>query len=137
MLPKNTSDLLPQKFPFQMVDTLLEVNETEIKTSFLIHKENVLVVDGFFSEGGLLENMAQSAAAGTGYLFTSQGKNVPLGYIGAIKHISILTCPAVGTQIETEIITRNKIGNASIVEGKIFYKKEVIASCELTIFVSD
>ncbi len=120
-----------------MVDTLLQSDEQLIKTSLDIRADNVLVSKGLFSEGGLIENMAQSAAAGTGYFFTSQGKSVPVGYIGAVKNIAIERLPLVGMQIETEIRTLYQVGNANIVSGKIFSGKELIASCELTIFVGN
>ena len=62
-------------------------------------------------------------------------KDIPVGYIGAIKHVKITQLPKVNDTIHTFIETKNKIGNASIVEGKIFLQKNCIASCELTIFV--
>ncbi len=120
-----------------MVDTLLQSDEDMIKTSFTIQVDNVLVSYGMFTEGGLIENMAQSAAAGTGYYYTSQNKKVPVGYIGAVKNISIKQVPPVGSYLETELKTLHQIGNANIVEGKIFLDKDLIASCELTIFVAD
>jgi len=137
MLPQSAADLLPQKFPFQMIDTLLQSDETIIKTSFTIKDDNVLVSNGTFTEGGLIENIAQSAAAGTGYYYTSQDKKVPIGYIGAVKNVSIRQVPKVGSYLETELKTLHHIGNANVVEGKIFLHKELIASCELTIFVVD
>jgi 3-hydroxyacyl-[acyl-carrier-protein] dehydratase len=136
MLPASTIDLLPQQYPFQMVDTLIEANEVTIKTSFTISENNILVSDSYFTEGGLIENMAQSAAAGTGFYFKEKGEKNPIGYIGAIKNVSIIKCPKTNSFIETELNTLHQIGNATIVQGKIFFEKEVIASCELTIFVS-
>ena len=133
--PIDVSDLLPQKYPFKMVDFLQFADENNIETSFAILPENVLQTDSFFTEGGMLENIAQSAAAGTGYFLSQQKKDIPVGYIGAIKHVKISQLPKVNDTIHTFIETKNKIGNASIVEGKIFLQKNCIASCELTIFV--
>jgi len=137
MLPQSADHFLPQKFPFQMIDTLLQSDETIIKTSFTIKDDNVLVSNGTFTEGGLIENIAQSAAAGTGYYYLSQDKKVPIGYIGAVKNILIRQVPVIGSYLETELKTLYQIGNANIVEGKIFLDKQLIASCELTIFVAD
>ncbi len=135
MLPADAADLLPQKYPFKMVDTLHLSDERHIITSFTVLKENVLVEDGFLTEGGMIENMAQSAAAGTGYFFSKQAKEIPIGYIGAVKNIKIFRRPRSGDEIRTELLTVNNIGNASIVEGRIFLDKELLGSCELTIFV--
>ncbi len=137
MLPTDVTDLLPQKKPFKMVDTLLFADGNSIKSRFTVQADNVLVDDFKFTEGGMIENMAQSAAAGTGYFFSHQGKAVPVGYIGALKNVSILKQVHVGDTIETELSTLHTIGNASIVLGKIFFQKELIATCELTIFVQE
>jgi len=57
-----------------------------------------------------------------------------MGYIGAVKNVEVLYLPKIGDTIETVLIQKNKIGNAAIVDGKIFLDNELIASCELTIF---
>ena len=132
----NTTDLIPQKPPFVMVDYLVNFSEDEYKTEFTIQSDNILLFDNEFSAGGLIENIAQSAAAGSGYHFTSQNQAVPLGYIGAVKNTIIHSLPQIGDTIQTEIKSKNKIGNASIVEGKIFLRNQLISSCELTIFTS-
>jgi len=137
MLPQNAEHLLPQKFPFQLIDTLTESSEAFIKTTFNVPEVHVLVDKSYLCEGGLIENVAQSAAAGTGYYYTSQGKGVPIGYIGAVKNVLIHRLPKAGDQLHTELVTMNQIGNASIVKGTIFLEKEIIASCELTIFVAN
>ncbi len=132
----NTADLIPQKPPFVMVDYLVDFSEGEYKTEFTIQPNHILLNENELSAGGLIENIAQSAAAGSGYQFISQNQAVPLGYIGAVKNIIIHSLPQIGDTIQTEIKTKNKIGNASIVEGKIFLKNQLISSCELTIFTS-
>lgn len=138
MNPIDTTDLLPQKAPFKMVDFLHNADEKHIKTSFTVSSANVLLnEDNFFTEGGLIENMAQSAAAGTGYYFSLQKKEIPIGYIGAVKNVNIISLPQVNDEIVTELVTKNIIGNASIVVAKTFLRKEMIASCELTIFTQE
>lgn len=136
-LPISAVDLLPQKHPFQMIDTLLESNESCYKSILTVRAENVLVNDTLFTEGGMIENIAQTAAAGTGFYALSQGNAVPVGYIGAVKNIFINECPKVGDHINTTVIIKNNIGNASIAEGKIFLADRLLASCELTIFVNN
>ncbi len=132
----NAAELIPQKTPFVMVDNLIEITENCFITEFTINPDNVLINENEFSEAGLIENMAQSAAAGSGYEYLSKNQAVPVGYIGAVKNTEIYYLPKIGETIQTEIRTKNKIGNASIVEGKIFLDKQLIACCELTIFTS-
>ncbi len=50
-----------------MVDTLLSSDGSTARTTFLIRPDNVLVENGVFSAAGLMENIAQTAAAGMGY----------------------------------------------------------------------
>lgn len=135
MLPTDVTNLLPQKHPFKMVDTLHFADGSKIVTSFRILAENVLVNGDQLSEGGMIENMAQSAAAGTGYFFAAQNKDIPIGYIGAIKQVKIFRRPVCGEEISTTLVILNNIGQASIVSAEIFSGKEQLGSCELTIFV--
>lgn len=60
-------DLIPQKAPFVMVDTLYSSNETTTCTGLLISESNILCKNGYFQEPGLIEHMAQSAALRVGY----------------------------------------------------------------------
>lgn len=136
MLPMQAEELIPQKFPFRMIDRLVSADETNIQSSFTIEAENVLLDGEYFSEGGLIENMAQTAAAGNGYECQQANKAVPIGYIGAVKHVQIFKRPKVGDLLETHLELKNKIGAASIMSGKIFFKNEIIATSELTIFVN-
>ena len=91
-------NLLPQKAPFAMVETLLE-KENELFSTLMITADNLLVEQGCFSEAGLLEFMAQSIAVFSAYHSTEQEKEVQMGFIGAIKKAEILSLPKVGTQI--------------------------------------
>lgn len=135
MLPTSAIMLLPQQAPFQMVDTLVFAEEGHFISHFSVKSENVMVFQDEFSEGGLLENMAQTSACGTGYFYSSQGKSVPVGYIGAIKNIQLHRNPQVGDSLETEVIIKNQIGGASIAAAKVMCNGNEIASCELTIFI--
>ena len=135
MLPTSASSLLPQQFPFQMVDTFSHADEGQFKSVFTGCDDNIMLCDGLFTEGGLIENMAQTAACGTGYLYASQGKEVPVGYIGALKHVNIARNPEIGEVLETEVVIKNQIGGASIAAAKVVCAAIEIASCELTIFI--
>ncbi len=55
---------IPQKPPMVMVDRIVEINDMTTVTAFLIRADNVFVDNGLFREPGLIENIAQSAAAG-------------------------------------------------------------------------
>ncbi len=136
MLPVSVKDLLPQQFPFQMTDWLTAASESEYASRFTLRPDNILLQDTVFSAGGLVENMAQTAAAGTGYYFTSRGLPVPVGFIGAVKHLQIHRLPRSGDDLQTKVTIKNQIGQASIAAAEVRLGNELLAQCELTIFLN-
>ena len=130
--------LIPQRPPFVMVGELIEYNETGFASTFSIDADNIFVKNGRFTEEGMLENIAQTAAAGAGYGFFIEQKEIKLGYIGALKNARILKLPAVHTSIRTEVKVLTKVLNVDIVEGKIFdANHNLLASCEMKIFIGE
>jgi len=127
--------LIPQQPPFVMVDELLYADDTTSRTSLTIKKDNVLVDGGFFTEAGLMENMAQTAAAGAGWAATNAGKRVEAGYIGAVKNFEIISLPAVGDTLQTEVLFKEQVFNVTIVNGTVTCNNNIIASCEMKIFI--
>jgi predicted hotdog family 3-hydroxylacyl-ACP dehydratase len=130
-------NLIPQKKPFVMVGQLINCDEKYIHTGFTPSEKNIFSENGFFTEPGLIENMAQSAAAGTGYFFKSQSKPVPVGFIGAIKDFKLVRLPKVNDKLETEINVVAEVMNASVIKAKVSCNGEELASCEMKIFLLD
>ena len=128
---------IPQRPPFVMIDRLYECNEKSVRTGFQPTDQNIFSENGFFTEPGLIENMAQSAAAGTGYFFISQGKKVPVGFIGAIKDFKLIRLPKVNDLLETEINVVAEVMNASVIKALVRSGGEEIALCEMKIFLLD
>ncbi len=126
---------IPQRAPFVMVDDVLEANEKVSKTSFEIKEGNLFVQDGVFTTPGLVENMAQTVAAGAGYNAQQKGKDVSVGYIGALKNLKIDKLPKVGDTIETQVEFIHFIANVHVVQATVFNNAEPIAGCEMKIFV--
>jgi len=128
-------DCIPQRPPLVMIDKLLFANSEKSITGMYINADNVLVENGFFSESGLIENIAQTAAAGVGYTCKLENKKVPVGFIASIKHIKIHHLPAVGSEITTEVKLTNRIMEVSIVTGSVWQDEVLMAECEMRIFV--
>ena len=82
-------NLIPQKFPFVMVDKVLEFGENFITSGFTIEESNIFTKEATFQEAGLIEHMAQSVALYTGYQFYLRNEQAPTGYIGSVKDIVI------------------------------------------------
>ncbi|NCD69270.1 3-hydroxyacyl-ACP dehydratase [Mucilaginibacter agri] len=137
MLPQSAIPLIPQKAPFVMVDQLLFADETTAKCGFTIKADNPLVDKSSFTEGGLLENIAQTAAAHAGYKALAENKPVIKGFIGAVKDLEIFGIPKVGDELLTEIYTENQIFDVTVVTGKVWCNNQLLASCEMKIFLQD
>lgn len=125
---------IPQRAPFVMVDSILQADAEMSKTAFTVDDNNIFVVDGKFTEPGLVENMAQTAAAGTGYKYQQKGEEVPVGFIGAIKNLKVIALPSTGDVLNTEITVLHKLLNVHVVEATVYVNDEKVASCEMKIF---
>jgi predicted hotdog family 3-hydroxylacyl-ACP dehydratase len=133
---ENIQSLIPQKPPFVMVDKLLSVNETTTTTGFTIKADNIFVENGVFKEPGLVENIAQTAAANAGYVSHTQNKPVLVGYIGAVNGLQVFALPKTGDELITEITTENQIFDVTLISGKISCNGQVIAQCKMKIFIN-
>lgn len=128
--------LIPQKPPFVMVDELLFSDDNITKTSFTITSDNVFVINGEFSEAGLMENMAQTAAAGSGNMARIENRPVMNGYIGQVKNFGIYSLPKIGDVLFTEVKVEVQVFHAGIVSGKIWCNETEVAQCEMKIFIN-
>lgn len=130
-------NLIPQRPPFVMIGQLLKADEKVSSTSFEITEGHLFVENGVFTEPGLVENMAQTAAAGTGYKAQQEGKQPVVGFIGALKNLNIMALPKVGDTIITEVAFMNQVMNVHIVQGRVYLNETEIANCELKIFLQE
>lgn len=128
-------NLIPQKPPFVCISSLEGVNENNCITTFQFDSAHVLCENGKLSLAGLLENMAQSAGCKLGYEDFLAGKKPRVGFIGEVRDYHFSRLPNAGEELTTEIIIENKIfGSVTVIAGKIFSKKEEIASCKMKVF---
>ncbi|WCT12189.1 3-hydroxyacyl-ACP dehydratase [Mucilaginibacter jinjuensis] len=135
MLPQSAIPLIPQKAPFVMVDELLHADETTAKCSFIIRKDNPLVDQGIFQEGGLLENIAQTAAAQAGYKAQAENKPVAAGFIGSVRDFEVFALPKTGDELITEITVEDQVFDVTVISGKVWHSAKLLASCEMKIFI--
>jgi predicted hotdog family 3-hydroxylacyl-ACP dehydratase len=134
-LPPDILEYIPQRPPFVMVDKLLFSSDKQTITNLTILPENLLCENGFFYEAGMIENIAQSVAAGSGYQSKQKNENAPKGMIGSIKKLQIRKRPGVGETIKTVVNLIADFDNALVVEGSISVGDEIIASCQLNVFM--
>ncbi|MCX6278723.1 MAG: 3-hydroxyacyl-ACP dehydratase [Bacteroidetes bacterium] len=126
---------IPQKPPMVMVERLIEMFDKTAVTSLVIREDNVFCENGLFLEPGLIENMAQTAAAGAGAKPGIKPNGAPLGFIGGIRNLKIKELPKVGEEIITSVTVMHEIFDATVVQAEIMLNNRVIASGELKIFL--
>lgn len=134
---ENITTVLPQREPFVMIDELLVAGELLTQTSFTVRADNIFLENGRLAAPALVENIAQTAAAGSGYRAIGEKGPVKVGFIGAIKSLAIESLPAVGDRLVTESRQVNSVFNVSIIEGKVYCGEKLLASCEMKIFLQD
>ena len=129
--------LIPQRSPFVMVNKLVYFDDKITRTNFIIKKDNILLEDDHFSAAGLVENIAQTAAARVGYIAGIEKKSVQVGYIGAVKNLVINHLPSINDELITEVSVINQIFDVTIISGKVKCNNILIASCEMKIFIQN
>ncbi len=128
---------IPQRQPFVMIDSLVNVEDDTVSSLFEIPVENPMVKEGYFRESGLIENIAQTAAAGVGYECISNNKPVVIGFIGSVKNLNTYRLPKPGDTLETNVKTISKIMNATIIKGVVKASGRTLLECEMNIFLQD
>jgi predicted hotdog family 3-hydroxylacyl-ACP dehydratase len=136
MPPEDILLLIPQRPPFVMVDKLLSSDENSTQTAFRVKEENVLVSNGEFSEAGLMENIAQTAAARAGYMAIMKNKPVAVGYIVAVKNLEIFDLPKINDQLITEVKIKTEVGDMTVISGTVTRYDKVLAQCEMNIILT-
>lgn len=122
------AELLPQKYPFVMVDTLIHYTEISINSGYTIREEDIFAEEGVFLEGGIVEHMAQSVALHTGYQFYLKNEQAPVGYIGSISNVSIHRLPAVGETLTTRVDILQEFMGITLVAVETFVNNLPVAS---------
>lgn len=110
--------LLPQRPPMVMVDRLLHCDPVVTLTELTIREDNIMVDGELMSACGLIENIAQTCAARMGYINLSNGKEVRVGVIGALRDMEIHSLPKVGDRIETRIEVSDEVFGMTLAQAE-------------------
>ncbi len=127
--------LLPQQPPFVMVGNILSCDATTTRCSYTVPPDNIFCEGGVFTAPGLIEHVAQTAAARLGFinLYVNKGGKVQIGYIGAIKDFEIVRLPHVGETIETEVQVEQEVMGMTLVSARVIIGNELIATTSMKI----
>jgi len=133
------STILPQKPPFVMIDYLTDFSMERTATELTVREDNIYFqTDSTLSRYALMENIAQTCAARIGYVNVYiYKKPVKLGFIGAIKGLSIYRSPRLGEKLDTSIDVLEDVMGITLVQAYVKVGEEVIAEGIMKIALSD
>lgn len=129
------TNYIPHRPPMVLVDELVEVSEQKATSKFFVNEENAFVVEGKFQEAGLIENIAQTAAAQAGYIQKKNSLPVLIGYLASVKSWNLFFLPSVNSTLTTCVKVINQVGDITLLSGEVHSKDHLVCSCELRIFV--
>ena len=127
--------LIPQRNPMLMVDEFEATAGNMAQTALHVRADNLFMLpDGTLAETGLIEHIAQSAAALAGVQSAVDGRP-RIGLIGEVKRFECHRRPAAGDVVHTVIEFGFSFGSVTLVEGHCRIDDEEIASAQLKIFM--
>ena len=134
-LGEKVFQLIPQRAPIVMIDGFKGFRDDVSLTSLNISEDNIFVHNGCFIESGVIEHVAQSAAARVGYLAHQNKKEIPLGFSGSVDKFEFVELPTVGDVLNTEISIVQEIFDITLIHAKVFNRDKMIASGNMKIFL--
>ena len=123
-------DLIPQREPIVMVDKFVGITNGISETQLTIKNDNIFVENDCFTDFGLIEHIAQSAAA------RKKKKPISIGYIGAISNMEIVFLPKINDILETRIEILQEVFNITLIKAESFTDGRLAASCQMKIFLN-
>ena len=133
----NILDLLPQKPPFVMVDRLLYCKNMVTVTELEIREDNLFFKEGSLLASGLIENIAQTCAAGTGYMSMGSEGPVKIGVIGALNNININRLPRKSEIITTTVTITGEVFQMVLFDAIVKSGDEELATASIRTAIAD
>lgn len=120
-----------------MVDRLVSCDEGSATCVFEVHAENVFFENGHLSPSGLVENIAQTCAAGIGYKNIHSDGAMKIGVIGAIGNLNIFRLPRQGELLTTTVEFMEEVLQITMFKAVVKNKVEVLASAVIKTALTD
>jgi len=136
-MDQKITDYIPQREPIVMVSELVSATEEKAITRLNITENNIFCENGYLTESGIIENIAQTAAAMTGYNAIQNNLAVKKGFIGSVNKLKIHQLPQSNLSITTTVIIDTVVMNVHIIKGRIHQNEQLVAECEMRIFLEE
>ncbi len=126
--------LIPQRYPFLMVDEFEQRDDNTAVTALEIRQDNYFITyDGTMAETGLIEHMAQSCSALAGAKNSSD--TAPIGMIVEIKNFICQRRPNIGELLDCTVSFVFSFGQMTLAHGVTKIGEEKIAEVDFKIYV--
>jgi len=133
---ENIQTYIPQRAPFVMIDALVVATENTFESQFEIQSDNIFIENGILSESAMVENVAQTCAAGFGYVGSQNGEEAgKLGFIGAVSKLTVQQLPKTSDILTTKIEILNTFDAIHLIQGTVFSNDKELMSCQMKIVV--
>lgn len=133
---EHIEELIPQKRPFLMISNLLSASDKMFEGELIVRENNIFMKNGILQEAALIESIAQTCAAGFGYLNNKAGRPPMLGFIGAITKLKVYSLPKVNATVSSRITVMHQLENVFLVKGQSSYLGKELLECELKIVLT-
>ena len=133
---KTTTDiasLIPQRQPIMMVNEYGYEDDDNCWSLLNINSDNIFLdTNGRIIVEGVLEHIAQTAAAHIGFKHRLKGEEVGLGFIGDIKRCTVTgPMPTTGQSIKTRIKVVSQVNNITMISAEAKCGDTTIVSCRM------
>ncbi|MCX7548539.1 ABC transporter permease [Xanthomarina sp. F1114] len=137
---------LPHRPPFLMVDHVLTIDDEHVSTSFTIKPECIFNDQGIFNEAGMIENAAQTCSSIVGKSYFDEGdlegtSAKLIGFISAIKKITINSCAEVGATITTKAFIKSRLNTDDFtmcaIDCFISENDKELLTCEINLVIQE
>ena len=128
--------VLPHRNPFIFIDNLIDASTVEFKTDFIVQPDNIFIKNDILQEPALIENIAQTCAAGFGFLNRQSNGNATLGFIGAVTKLELFNLPVVNSMITTKAYVTYQFQNVFLVKGENYCNDKKLLECEMKIVIT-
>lgn len=133
----NVRELLPQQPPFVMVDRLLSCDDKSSVTELEIRSDNVFFGEDCLLTAGLVENIAQTCAAGIGFRNMNHSGSIKIGVIGALNNLEVNRLPKNGERITTTVNCVEEVFQMMMFDAVVKSGEEVLATTSIKTALTD
>src|SRR5690606_25529106 len=100
-------------------------------------ESNLFLENGILSESSLIENIAQTCAAGFGYINSQKGNGAgQLGFIGSVSKLSVSNQAKLGDSITTNVTILTSFDAIHLIEGVALSNGVELVKCQMKIVIA-